>query len=97
MRIITTRTVREYGIQHPKAQTALARWLLVAEHAEWHSLADIRRDFNSADYVTNGRYVFNICGNHYRLVVVIRLLPGIIYIRWFGTHAEYMKIDCSTI
>ena len=43
------------------------------------------------------RYVFNIKGNNYRLVVVIKFTIQFVYIRFIGTHKEYDKIDCSNI
>lgn len=54
----------------------------------------MRKDFPSADYVGNQHYVFNIKGNNYRLIVVVMFMPGLVYIRWVGTHKEYDKIDC---
>ena len=54
-------------------------------------------DFLSTDYVGNQHYVFNIRGNNYRLVVVVKFTVGYIFVRWVGTHKEYDKIDCSTI
>jgi mRNA interferase HigB len=47
--------------------------------------------------VGNQHYVFNIRGNNYRLVVVVKFTVGYIFVRWVGTHKEYDKIDCSTI
>jgi mRNA interferase HigB len=41
--------------------------------------------------------VFNIMGNHFRLVVVIKFTIGFVYVRFIGTHTEYDKIDCRTI
>jgi mRNA interferase HigB len=41
--------------------------------------------------------VFNIIGNHYRLIVKINDAYGIIWIRFAGTHAQYDKIDATTI
>jgi len=58
---------------------------------------DMKKTFNSADYVGNQRYVFDIKGNDYRLVGKILFAQQIIYIRFIGTHEEYDKIDCSTI
>jgi mRNA interferase HigB len=62
----------------------------LTEAAEWKSLADVRRTFPTADAV--GRLtVFNIKGNTYRLVVRLECEFHLVFIRWFGTHAEYDK------
>jgi mRNA-degrading endonuclease HigB of HigAB toxin-antitoxin module len=53
--------------------------------------------FAPIDSVGNQRYVFNIKGNRYRLVVAIKFAIQFVYIRFVGTHAEYDKIDCSII
>lgn len=79
------------------SRVALERWYDVAQKASWHTLSDIREDFPATDYVGNQRYVFNIRGNNYRLVVVVQFTIGRIYVRFVGTHKEYDKIDCSTI
>lgn len=43
------------------------------------------------------RVVFNIAGNHYRIVAKINYLYRIVYIRFVGTHNEYDSIDVTTI
>ncbi|MBO5624486.1 MAG: type II toxin-antitoxin system HigB family toxin [Prevotella sp.] len=48
--------------------------------------------FNSVDAVGNQRYVFNIKGNDYRLIVLIQFTPKTVYIRFVGTHKEYDAI-----
>ena len=58
---------------------------------------DYEAIFASADYVKNGRYVFNIGGNNFRVVAVVIFIGGMMNIRFVGTHAEYDKIDCATI
>jgi mRNA interferase HigB len=47
--------------------------------------------------VTNSRYVFNLKGNNYRIIVVLMFFAGELNIRFAGTHAEYNKIDAKTI
>ena len=91
------RKIREFYENHPDSHVALERWYGIAESATWHNLPDIREDFPATDYVGNQHYVFNIQGNKYRLVVVIKFTIGHIFIRFVGTHADYDKIDCSTI
>ncbi|MCQ2216146.1 MAG: type II toxin-antitoxin system HigB family toxin [Bacteroidales bacterium] len=98
MHIISKSKLQEYYEQHADAMEPLLRWYDIAMHAEWSELNDIKKDFPSVDYVGNQRYVFNIKGNTYRLIVVIKFTPGLIFVRFVGTHAEYDKIkDCSMI
>ena len=44
-----------------------------------------------------GRAVFNIKGNDYRLVAAVQYQAGVLVIRFFGTHAEYDRIDAETV
>ncbi|MBR4584220.1 MAG: type II toxin-antitoxin system HigB family toxin [Bacteroidales bacterium] len=99
MRIVSHRKLVEFYQEkgHSDAQSALERWYEIAEEADWRSLSDIKVDFPSVDYVGNQHYVFNIKGNNYRLVVVVKFTIGHIFIRFVGTHAEYDKIDVSNI
>jgi mRNA interferase HigB len=61
-----------------------------AEDARWQSPADIKARYRSADFLPGNRVVFNIKGNHYRLVVKIHYNTGVVYIRFVGTHEEYI-------
>ena len=97
MRIIAERTIREYYEKNPHSKTALQDWVNVVKKAQWKNFADIKATYNSADYIGRQHYVFNIKGNDYRMVVVIKFIPQFVLIRFIGTHKEYDKIDCSTI
>lgn len=54
-------------------------------------------DYPSASIVTRTRVVFNIRHNEYRLIVAIRFDEQRIFIRFFGTHKEYDKVDAATV
>ena len=99
MRIVSHKKLKEFyeTKDNEDSRVALERWYHITEKAEWKNLSDIKTDFSSVDYVGNKHYVFNIKGNKYRLVVVIKFVMGYIFIRFVGTHSEYNKIDCSTI
>lgn len=47
--------------------------------------------------VRDGRVVFNIAGNKYRVVVWINYPYRVVYIRFIGTHRQYDTIDAQTI
>ena len=99
MRIVSHRRLVEFyqSEGHGDSKAALERWYGMAEQADWKSLSDIKVDFPATDYVGNQHYVFNIKGNKYRFVVVVKFTISHIFIRFVGTHAEYDKIDVSQI
>ena len=98
MRIFTEQALKEYAEAHPDVKVALQEWTTVVRNSKWTCFADVKRTFNSVDNVGNQHYVFNIRGNNYRLVVVIKFTIQFVYVRFVGTHAEYDKIaDCSKI
>jgi len=99
MRIVSHRKLKEFykTVGREDSRVALERWYDVAKKAEWKNFSDIKVDFHNTDYVGNQHYVFNIKGNKYRLVVVVKFTMGHIFIRFVGTHDEYNKIDCLTI
>ncbi len=97
MRIITEEPLKNFIVKYPDARTALQEWVKNVKEAEWTCFADLKNDYNSVDNVGNQHYVFNIRGNKYRLVVVIKFTIKWVYVRLIGTHSEYDKIDCSTI
>lgn len=89
--------LRECYEEHADAEAALTAWYRVASKAEWKDLNDLKKDYPSADLVGDQRVVFNIKGNHYRLVARVNYLYKRIMIKWVGTHAEYDKIDAATV
>ena len=56
-----------------------------------------RAQFRNASILKDGRVVFNLAGNKYRLVVWINYPYRVVYIRFIGTHLQYDAIDAQTI
>ena len=97
MVVISQKPLREFWELHPTAREALSAWYTFVSECEWGRHADVVRDFGSADYVADGRYVFNIRGNTYRVVARIHFASRTVFIRFVGTHAQYDKINAGTI
>jgi mRNA interferase HigB len=99
MRVVSHKKLKEFYATKgcEDSRVALERWYHIVLKAEWKNLSDIKVDFPATDYIGNQHFVFNIKGNNYRLVVVIKFTMGYIYVRFVGTHKEYDEMDCSTI
>ena len=65
--------------------------------SNWATPAQVKRDIGSASILRDGRVVFNIAGNKYRIVVWINYPYRVVYIRFIGTHEQYDAIDAQTI
>ncbi len=96
MRVIAWKTLRSFAEEHRPAEAALRAWYTLAEHADWKTPADVRKTFNSADFV-GSRVVFNIKGNQLRLVAEIDYRRSLLFIIWVGTHEAYDRIDVRTV
>jgi len=97
MRIVTFLRIKEFTKKYPDADIALRDWYLKTQKSNWNNLADIKQTFNTADYVGNNRFVFNIRGNSYPLIAIVIFASKKVYIRFIGTHQQYDKIDASKI
>ena len=97
MRIISKKALRLFWGAHPPAEGPLKAWHSEARPTAWTTPANIKEKYGNASVLKDGRVVFNIAGNKYRLVVRINYEVGIVYIRFVGTHAQYDKIDAETV
>lgn len=97
MRVISKKTLTNFGSNHPDAQSALESWYQEAEKASWKEPAEIKEQYRSASILKDSRIVFNICGNKYRLTVKVNFKFSIVYIRFIGTHKEYDALDMEAI
>lgn len=91
MKVLGQRKLEKFMRRHARAKISLSAWLQDAKDAEWKTTQDIRNRYNSADFLSDNRVVFNIGGNNFRLVVIVRYQNGIVVIDRIGTHAEYDK------
>ena len=97
MRIIARRTLREFWVKHSDSEQSLKSWFREAQLSSWKNGNEIKKYYPSASILGNNRFVFNIKGNKYRLIVRINFDYKIIWIRFIGTHSEYEKIDATRI
>ncbi|WP_426064462.1 type II toxin-antitoxin system HigB family toxin [Flavobacterium sp. DSP2-3-1] len=93
MRIIAKRTLQNFWEQYPSSKQQLLSWYQVIDKNSFTNSNTIKAIFGSADFIGNNKVVFNICGNHYRLIVKINYVTQIVYILFIGTHPEYDNLE----
>ena len=103
MIVIGTDVVESYLTDHAghkgskAARSQYEAWLDIAIRANWRNPEDVKASYPKASILRSGRVVFNIKGNDYRLVAAVQYQAGVLVIRFFGTHAEYDRIDAETV
>lgn len=97
MRIITKRALTASWMKYANARQSLAIWEERIKMTNFKTHEELKAVFRDADYIPNENFkhltVFNIKGNDYRLVVDIFFNTGHIFIKWFGKHSDYDRID----
>ncbi len=99
MRIIAFRALREFfeKPEYADSEASLRAWYHDAKTADWKNSNDLKQQYKNASIIGEGRVVFNIKGNKYRLAVAIDYNFQVIFIRFIGTHKQYDKIDAKKI
>lgn len=103
MIVIGTEPVERYFAEHAghkgikAARSQYDAWLAIASHAQWRIPEEVKAAYPKASILKAGRVVFNIKGNDYRLIAALQYGAGVLAIRFFGTHAEYDRIDAERV
>ena len=100
MRVIALSTLKAFLERTPTyadAREPVMAWYRQVRAADWATPADVKRDIRTASILRDGRAVFNIADNKYRIVVWINYPYRVVYIRFIGTHRRYDRIDAQTI
>ena len=103
MIVIGTAVVKAFFARHAghkgikAARSQYDAWLAIADQARWRNPEDVKASHPKASILKAGRVVFNIKGNDDRLVAAVNDQAGVLVIRFFGTHAEYDRINAETV
>lgn len=100
MRVIAYKTLREFWESDAAYRDVIEpgrTWYHHTSSADWKSPSEIKADLRSASILKDGRVVFNLAGNKYRLVVWINYPYRVVYVRFIGTHQQYDAIDAQRI
>jgi mRNA interferase HigB len=103
MIVIGTAVIENYLADHAghrgikAVRSQCEAWFDIVTRANWRNPEDVKASYPKASILKASRVVFNIKGNDYRLVARVQYQVGALAIRFFGTHAEYDKINAETV
>ena len=100
MRVIAVSTLKAFWKVRPRfrdAEGPTLAWYRDVLKADWTKPSEVKQQFRNASILQDGRVVFNIAGNKYRIIAWINYPYRIVYIRFIGTHEQYDSIDAQTI
>jgi mRNA interferase HigB len=103
MHIIARPILRDFSDKHADACAWLDAWWKNVSKARWENPNEVKAAYDSVDRVGEC-YVFNVCGNRYRLIAKIVFAyqrnDGTIFVKHVLTHADYdknaWKKDCES-
>ena len=93
------RSLFEARVGHRGIKAARAQydaWRAIAEAANWKTPGDVKKA-HPKPVCSREAAFFNIKANDYRLVALVQYLDGVLLIRFFGSHAEYDRINAETV
>lgn len=96
-RIFAKSTLRKFWESYPDSEQYLKTWYNTAMNSDWKTPNEVKKTYVTASILKEGRIVFNIKGNSYRLIAKFNFKKQWIFIRFIGTHKEYNNVDAGTI
>ncbi|GMA15570.1 type II toxin-antitoxin system HigB family toxin (plasmid) [Deinococcus metallilatus] len=91
MNVLARRTLLKFAEQYPEAREALLAWETLARKKNFASFAEVQEAFATASWVGPDYVVFNIKGNHFRLITTVDFTYKMIRVKEFMRHSDYDK------
>jgi mRNA interferase HigB len=88
MRVISNKMLVVFACLHKGVGGVLQAWRKIIESRDFVNFADLKSAFHSVDKVGDF-YVFNVGGNKYRIVTIVRFEAKKVFVRQVLTHKEY--------
>lgn len=95
MKVLSRKILDDYSRKHSDAKTHIDSWYYEVENEDWKTPHDVKQKFAKASIIGGKLIVFDIKGGNYRLVVKAAYNTQTLFVKWFGTHKEYEKLDLS--
>lgn len=93
MNIVSYKTLRSAMLTYPRCEQSLKTWFHEVKNAHWENPNDIKNHYPKASVLTGNLVIFDMMGGEFRLCVSVAFKTQWIFVKWFGTHQEYDRIN----
>ena len=97
MKVFNTPQIEKAYKKHTDAIGPLQNWYQEVKEADWDTPAKLKERYPNASIIRGDLVVFNIKGNRYRLVARINFRRQLVFVKFFGTHKEYDRINVEEV
>ncbi len=97
MKVFNTPQIEKAYNKYTDAIGPLQNWYQEVEEADWDTPAKLKERYPNASIIRGDLVVFNIKGNRYRLVARINFRRQLVFVKFFGTHKEYDRINVEEV
>lgn len=98
MNIYNRSSIIDFYKKYSVSKVPLQIWFEEIGSRQWKSPNALKQYYGgNVSILKNGRCVFNIKGNNFRLVAAINYENGWLFIKFIGTHSAYDKIDANSM
>ena len=93
MRVISKKKLVDFyeSPNMERSKTPLQAWYQIVSKIDWAGFADVKKTFGASVDLVGDCIVFDIHGNHFRLITRLRFISGKVFILKVLTHKEYDK------
>lgn len=91
MKIIKISALHDYIRKHPRTRSWIENWVSDVRNSEWNTPHDIKSRYARTSVLRENIIYFDVCGNQHRLEVLVAYKAKKVFVRWIGTHDEYMR------
>lgn len=97
MSVLPAKRLNEYRRRYPEADAALKAWKAQIEGQNYQHFIALKSTFGRADFIKPDRVIFNVEGNHFRLITAVDFNRQVVLVKWFGRHKDDDKINPSEV
>ena len=97
MKIFNAPQIEKAFKRYADAIGPLQNWYQEVEKEDWDRPTKLKERYPNASVIRGDLVVFNIKGNNYRLVARINFRRRLVFVKFFGTHKEYDRINVEEV